>query len=258
LIQYGVDKVVGNNLVRYQELNLRDKHGKKIGHTLIKPIEDALGYPWWLVHRHHLHNGLVEVARNSGVKILIDSRVARVHHACSPVKLTTQQGKEYSFDIVLGCDGVNSTIRKTLFPNVSPRPSSGNCAYRAIVPYDEIRKDPLAKQLVEDKDGNLIRTMEVWMSPTGYIISYPISDTKHFNIVLSHFCEPPVDKVNEASIDEVQDEYKTYDPRIKRIIEMIRPPISRWPLLLTGPLSSWSNEEKNVVLIGDAAHSMTK
>jgi salicylate hydroxylase len=31
----------------------------------------------------------------------------------------------------------------------------------------------------------------------------------------------------------------------------------RWPLLVTGPLKNWSSPHKNVVLIGDAAHSMT-
>ena len=30
----------------------------------------------------------------------------------------------------------------------------------------------------------------------------------------------------------------------------------RWPLLVTGPLKSWSSPHKNVVLMGDAAHSM--
>lgn len=31
---------------------------------------------------------------------------------------------------------------------------------------------------------------------------------------------------------------------------------SRWPLMVTGPLKSWSSQRKNVVLMGDAAHSM--
>jgi len=34
------------------------------------------------------------------------------------------------------------------------------------------------------------------------------------------------------------------------------PTAKRWPLLVTGPLESWSSEQKNVVLMGDAAHSM--
>lgn len=258
LQRYGIDEAIGSNLVRFQELNLRRKDGTPIGYTKIQRVEETLGYPWWLVHRHHLHNGLVDVARQNGVNIVINSRVAKIEQRTNgKVLLATEKGKQYVFDLVIGADGVQSIVRKTLFPDVKPRPPTGNCAYRAIVPYDEVRADPLTRELVEDKDGNLIRTMEVWMAPTGYIISYPISDAKDFNMVLSHFRDPPVSQVQEVDVQEVRDEYKDYDPRIRHIIEKLKPGISRWPLLVTGPLESWSSREKNMVLMGDAAHSMT-
>lgn len=236
---------------------MRNKHGEKIGYTKIERVEHACGYPWYLVHRHHLHNGLVDIARKNGVNIIIDSRIAKINQLPDgKVSVTSEKGKTHTFDIVIGCDGVGSIVRRTLFPDVKPRPPTGNCAYRAIVPYEEVRKDPLTRELVEDKEGNLIRTMEVWMAPTGYIISYPIADCRDFNMVLSHFRDPPVDSVHEVDIEEVKQTYKGYDPRICRIIDKIPPGVSRWPLLVTGPLSTWSSEQKNVTLMGDAAHSM--
>jgi salicylate hydroxylase len=258
LIRYGVDKAIGQNLVGFRELNLRNKAGKPISYTKISRVEEACGFPWWLVHRHHLHTGLVEVAQQAGVNIIIDSRVATIQQAPGGrVIVETDQGKSYSFGLLIGADGVQSIVRKTLFPDVVPRPPTGNCAFRAIVPYEEVRADPLTKELVEDKDGNLIKTMEVWTASTGYIISYPISDAKDFNMVLSHFQDPPVSQVQEVTVEEVRNRYQDYDPRIRRVIDKIKPPISRWPLLVTGPLESWSSPEKNVVLMGDAAHSMT-
>lgn len=168
LIRYGVDKVIGDDLVKIKELNMRRKDGTKVGYTLIKRVEETLGFPWWLVHRHHLHNGLVEIARKNGVKLVINSRVSELkQQANGEVSVTTQLGKSFTFDLVIGSDGVQSIVRRTLFPEVTPRPPSGNCAYRAIVPYDEIRKDPLTKELVEDENGDLLKTMEVWMAPSG-------------------------------------------------------------------------------------------
>lgn len=252
LIRYGIDKAIGSNLVSFQELNLRSKDGTKVGYTKTQRVEDALGYPWWLVHRHHLHNGLVEVARQNGVNIIIDSRIANLEQLQDgKVSVATEKGKTYSFDLVIGCDGVRSFVRRQLYPNVQPRPPTGNCAYRAVVPFEEVRKDPLTRSLVEDEEGNPIMTMEVWMAPTGYIISYPISGGEDFNMVLSHFRDPPVDTVQPVEVEEVRQEYKDYDSRIRRVIEMIEPGISRWPLLVTGPLESWSNPEHNVVLIGE-------
>ena len=256
-MRYGVDKNIGRDLVRFEELNMRRKDGRKVGHTPIKRIEDTLHYPWWLVHRHHLHQGLTKTAKQNGVTIHIDSRVAKLQEQPDGrVSLTTEQGKEYAFDLVVGADGVQSIVRRTLFPGVTPKPPTGNAAFRAIVPYEEVRAHPITRELVEDEKGNLKMTMEVWMAPRGYIISYPISDGKDFNMVLSHHVNPPVSAVQEVSIEEVRDMYKGYDPRIERIISMIKPPISRWPLLVTGPLESWSNASKNIVLMGDAAHSM--
>ncbi|CZT24431.1 related to salicylate hydroxylase [Ramularia collo-cygni] len=258
LIRYGIDKAIGDDLVQFKELNLRRQDGTKTGYTLINRVEEALGFPWWLVHRHHLHEGLVKIARSNGVNLLIDSRVSDFkQQANGKVLVTTHSGKSYVFDLVVGADGVQSITRKQMLPKVKPKAPSGNAAYRAIVPYDEIRKDPLTRELVEDGNGNLLKTMEVWMSPAGYIITYPISNAKDFNLVLSHFRESLADTVKEVSVEEVRNEYKDFDPRIRRIIDKIKPPISRWPLLLTGPLESWSNPEKNIVLMGDAAHSMT-
>ena len=243
--------------MQFQELNLRDKQGVPIGYTKIKKVEEACGFPWWLVHRHHLHNGLVEIAKQNGVEILVSSRVARLEQLKDgKVSVTTEKGETHTFDIVIGSDGVSSIVRRTLFPDVKPKPPTNGCAYRAIVPYSEVRADPATKELVEDENGNLIKTMEVWMAPTGYIISYPISDANEFNMVLNHSHDPPADSVQNVDIEEVRDSYKEYDPRIRKVIEKIKPGVQRWPLLVTGPLESWSSPEKNVVLVGDAAHSM--
>jgi len=94
------------------------------------------------------------------------------------------------------------------------------------------------------------------MSDKSYIISYPVSAGKDFNMVLSHHVDHLVDDVENIDINDLRKQYENYDPRIKRIVDMI-PEAQRWPLLVTGPLKSWSSPSKNVVLIGDAAHSMT-
>ena len=77
----------------------------------------------------------------------------------------TQKGVRHTFDLVVGSDGVQSVVRKTLFPDVKPRPPTGNCAYRAIVPFEQVRNDPITRDLVEDAEGKPISTM---VSPLGH------------------------------------------------------------------------------------------
>ena len=236
--------------MRMEELNMRRKDGTRVGHTPMARVENTLGQPWWVVHRAHLHQGLVEVAKKHGAEIIINSKVANVDYQSGrQVTVTTVHGMKHSFDLLVGSDGINSTVRKIIMLDVQPMPPTSNAAYRAIVPFEQIRKDPVAKELVEKL------TMEVWMADKSYIISYPISAGNLFNMVLSHHRPNLVHEVEEVDIQELRDTYKDYDPRIKRIVDMV-PSAQRWPLRVVGPLKSWSSPSRNVVLIGDAAHGM--
>ena len=229
---------------------MRRKDGTKVGHTPMARVENTLGQPWWVVHRAHLHQGLVEVAKKNGAEIIINSKIVDVDYQRGrQVTVTTVHGMKHSFDLLVGSDGINSTIRKIIMPDVQPMPPTSNAAYRAIVPFEQIRKDPVAKELVEKL------TMEVWMADKSYIISYPISTGKLFNMVLSHHRPNLVHEVEEVDMQELRDTYKDYDPRIKRIVDMV-PSAQRWPLRVVGPLKSWSSPSRNVVLMGDAAHGM--
>ncbi|CAG9950441.1 unnamed protein product, partial [Clonostachys rosea f. rosea IK726] len=251
LQRWGVDKIIGDNLVQFEELNMRRKDGTLVGHTKIDTLEESLGRPWWVIHRAHLHEGLVAIAEKLGAKIHINSAVTEIDfESMEGVTVETHRGQSYSFDFLVGADGINSVTRRSLFPNVAPEPPTTNCAYRALVPYDQIRKDPVAKELIEKL------TMEVWMAENAYIITYPISAGKVFNLVLSHHRPEKVRGTElNVPIEEMHNEYKDFDPRIKRIVDMVDS-TSRWPLMVTGPMKSWSSRRKNAVLIGDAAHSM--
>ncbi|GAB7349127.1 hypothetical protein MBLNU459_g8073t1 [Dothideomycetes sp. NU459] len=262
LQRYGIDKHIGSNLTSFSELNLRRRDGTPVGFTPISRIESALKHPWWLVHRHHLHTGLVLGARDRGVRIHVNSRVSKIsqqqqqqqqqqHGGPSRVRVETEAGTGHDFDLLIGADGVGSIVRRTLFPDLRPSAPTLNCAYRAIVPYEEIRKHADLRPLIEKP------TMEVWMAEGAYVISYPISGGTDLNIVLSHHVNKRTEGVEDVEMEEVRRQYAGFDPRIRKIVDMI-PGVQRWPLLVTEPLESWSSAEKNVVLMGDAAHSMAQ
>lgn len=175
--------------------------------------------------------------------------MAKIEYDSSPVKVTTEKGQTYTFDLLIGSDGLKSIVRKVLFPDVKPRAATNNAAYRSVIPYEELwQKVPESREFGNDID--------VWSVEKGYMITYPISAGRDWNTVLSHYRDKPVTDVEEdVDMNEVRDYFKDIDPRAKKIIDII-PNTKRWPLLITGPLESWSSPKKNVVLMGDAAHSM--
>lgn len=251
-MKWGTDKYIGENLVEFVEVYLRSKDGTPVGYTRTVPgvRENMCGIPWWVVHRMHLHSGLADCAKDHGAEVVINARVTDVDSTSSKqVVVTSQAGKTWTFDLLVGADGLKSVVRKHILPDVKPRPPTKNCAYRAIVPAEQILKDPIAKELVQKL------TMDIWMSPGAYVITYPVSGGKDFNIVLSHHRPDPVWDVEDVDMSEFRTAYTQFDPRIKRVLDMVTS-TRRWPLLVTGPLETWSNPTKNIVLMGDAAHSM--
>lgn len=149
--------------------------------------------------------------------------------------------------MLIGSDGINSIVRKTLFPSVKPRAPTENAAYRAVIPYAEVfAKHPELKPIF----GN---TFDVWQGGKGYVISYPISGNTLLNLVLSHHRLNKVEEVEEVDMDDFRSYYSNWDPSLMKIINMIKES-QRWPLMATGPLKSWSSPQKNMVLMGDAAH----
>ncbi|KAL5328674.1 hypothetical protein ACEPPN_002176 [Leptodophora sp. 'Broadleaf-Isolate-01'] len=180
LIKWGVADIISSDLVEFEELNMRRRDGTKM-----------VGR-----HRAHLHAGLVQVAQKHGVEILINSRVATLDYTSSPdgkATVTTSFHRSHTFDLLIGSDGVNSIVRRTLFPS----------------------KDPVARELVEKL------TMEVWMVDKSCIIRYPISGGENFNLVLSHHVDRLEHTVEEVDVREVRKQYEGYDERIKRIVDMI-------------------------------------
>lgn len=191
-----------------------------------------------------MHAGLTKVAEDSGAEVVTNARVEKLDWTSEKsVTAVTVDGRKWSFDLLIGADGVSSMVRRVIMPEVRPTPPSKNCAYRAVVPYDRIRADPIARELAEKL------TMNIWMAPGGYIISYPISGGRDCNMVLEHHADHLVHDLEEVDIQECREMFKDFDPRIKRVVDMVDS-VKRWPLLLTGPLSTWSTPEKNVVLMG--------
>jgi salicylate hydroxylase len=203
----------------------------------------------WVARRDHLHAGLSEAARRHGVDLIVSSRVCHMDDSGEKVILETDRGIKYTFDFVIGADGIKSFVRQKIFPDVVPKAPSKVAAYRGVLAYDKIFADfPEARTFL----GN---TMDVWIGPNGYILTYPISGGKELNVVTAFCKDDYVTQMEHVDVDEFRSYYKDYSPVIQGLLKMVNY-TQRWPLLQMPPLKAWSNERKNVVLLGDAVHCM--
>ncbi|OAL29811.1 hypothetical protein AYO20_09004 [Fonsecaea nubica] len=257
LIRWDVDKIIGDDLVAVDEINTWGLDDELLGRFDPKEGRKLTGFPHWSVCPPPALNRaadgrlyrLTECARRSGVDLIVGSRVQSLQHSKEGVKVTTIHGVEHTFDLLIGSDGLRSTIRQSLFPETVPKAASTVAAFRGVLSYEEVfAQVPEARMWLRN-------TADAWIGPQGYILLYPLSAGRELNVVAMFQMDRVVTKAEEMDIQEFRNLYKDWSPFARKILGLLKS-TQIWPLLVLPPMKSWSNEHKNVVLLGDAAHGM--
>lgn len=100
------------------------------------------------------------------MKLRLNSRVVSVDPNCQSV--TIQTGETIYADLIVGADGVKSTVRETVVGRpVKPTPT-GDAAYRALIPTEKMISDPDLKVLIDYPE------FITWMGPERHFVGYSI------------------------------------------------------------------------------------
>ncbi len=157
-------------------------------------------------------------------------------------RLRFDDGETTVADVVIGADGIHSTVRAAL-TEPAPATYSGLCAFRALVPAGQ------APEFARRPAHTL------WLGPDHHLVHYPISAGKLVNLVAF---APAGGYTTEswtatATVEEFLAEFDGWDARLTGLIRAAGTP-GRWALLDRAPLTRWS--KGTMTLLGDAAHPM--
>jgi len=200
------------------------------------------GAPYYGIHRADLQKTL---STAFGVQNLhLGCRLVNLVEQRDGVVLEFANGRAEHADLVVGADGVRSTVRRWI-TGADDAIYSGTSAFRGIVPTDNLPSLP---------DPHAI---QFWMGPDAHLLHYAIGgagESENFFAVV----ETPRIWPHEGSVADVPEDvpvasFRGWHPAVTEMIRAAASPI-RWGLFAVRPLLRWYRGR--VVVLGDAAHGM--
>jgi naringenin degradation protein FdeE len=196
--------------------------------------------PVGAIMRPLLASILAEAARASGARVRLGVTFEEIVETANGAKVTLTDGTTAIYDLVVGADGLNSKMRKTLFPDAPSPRYTGQCVWRAV-----LQRPPEVETLqmmIGDKVKvgiNPVSKDEMYMfvtedRPTNTYVD-PAQFAPSLKALLAQFSSPLVKAIRESLGEESRIVYRPLEG-----------------LLMPQPWSSG-----HVVLIGDAVHATT-
>jgi salicylate hydroxylase len=209
------------------------------------PCREQYGAPYLQIHRADLHkilvaalNDLVPDAIHLGAAV---TDIVETHH---DVSLTFSHGRKAQADVLIGADGLRSSVRQWRAGSDAVR-YTGHVAYRGLVPRDHVLGLDMAP-------GSC-----AWAGPQRVFLRYPLRQGDLINCVMlgqsEHWAEESWSA--RAEIGELKSILTGWPSEVQTLIDAIpSDKCFKWGLFDRAPLTSIVSHR--VALLGDAAHPM--
>jgi salicylate hydroxylase len=215
------------------------------GRTVMKtPLGDAViaafGFPHYQSHRADVLAMLINAF--PAERLHLDHRLVAFTDYGGRVEATFANGECFTAAVLIGADGIHSTVRQLLFGPATPH-FTGCTAYRGLVPTERI------------KHLNVEVNAQIWMGPGKHIVIYYVAAKRLLNFVgiIEQDSWAHESWTDRGDVRDLRAAFVDWDPNLRAIIETIDETFI-WGLFDRAPLPRWSMGR--VSLVGDACHPM--
>lgn len=196
------------------------------------------GESYYHIHRADLLDTLLSLLPLEFIRT--NARVVAVDQTADHVCVRLEDGEEIQGDVLIGADGLKSTVRASLFGQQDTR-FSGLLAWRAVFPVETAPQVPV------------VANAAIWLGPERYITFYPVRSGELFNFV-GFVPATEVHRESWTVSGDVHELRKSFDgacEAVRMIVESIQEAFLS-AIVFRDPLKCWS--VGRITLLGDAAH----
>jgi salicylate hydroxylase len=202
--------------------------------------EEQFGAPYYHAHRADLHAALTDALGLSQVRL--NSCVAEISNDADGVSVTLTSGETCSGDVLIGADGIHSSVRQALIGPGKPR-DTGLTALRGLVPAEAV------------SDLGIPKVSGVWLGPGQSMVHYYVRRGELLNwIGIVPGREGETESWSaRGTREEAVERFAGWHADVRNMIERTEAPF-QMRMYDREALSTW--RDGRVALLGDAAHSM--
>lgn len=220
--------------------------GKVLVHIDRSNTREQLGAPYLQAHRADLHDMLRdELAALIPDALVLNRQAAAITAMPSGEhELHFSDGSHTSAGVLVGADGLKSTVRKEVFPEPAPQ-FSGFVAWRGLVPGEALGE-------AQSSPGSM-----VFVAPGRMLVRYPVRFGKLQNFVAFSKADNWTAEgwSQTGDIQAVRRIYSDFHADARVVLSAFTGDrCHKWGLFARPPLSRWVRGHATV--LGDAAHPM--
>ena len=249
LVELGLKDVLARRAVTPESVTiLSTRAGGEIARMpLGQAAEFRAGAPYWVIHRADLQAALqAAVNDHPDIDLRLGCQFEDVTKHANGLTVVQRRGNSRQEELaaaLIGADGIWSSVRGHLFPDVQPQ-FSGLIAWRGTLDATALPPEYTTPRV------------QLWMGPDAHLVAYPISSGRQSNVVaiVSGSWNQPGWSA-PGDVDEIEAAFATARwPATARMLIGAVDGWRKWALFTLPDLGRWS--EGAVTLIGDAAHAM--
>jgi salicylate hydroxylase len=230
-----LDKVAFRSPYMHQR---RWQDGRTLTRTpLGNAIEAEFGAPHMIFHRGELHSILAKAVPPERVHLA--HRCIDICQRGDRVEAQFDNGVQASADVLIGADGIHSTVRRIL---LGPEPPRFACrAYRGLIPAERV--------------SDLAPESTAWLGLGRHFIHYFVSAGRLLNFVGHVEQEAWVSEswTEPGRVEDLRAAYAGWHPQVQRIIDAVDETFI-WAVLDRKPIERWTFGR--VTMLGDSCHPM--